>query len=70
MHRQVPVPGEVRRPCVFCDETVLQVHGRLATNKITKKTGMAHEHCWANDKMRQRDELSNLAGASGNPSSD
>lgn len=53
MHRAVPAPGEVRRPCVFCDETVLQVHGRLATNQVTRKTGMAHEHCWANDKIRQ-----------------
>jgi len=53
MHRANPPMGEVRRPCVFCNNTVLQVHGRIATNKVTRKTGMACQHCWEQDQIER-----------------
>ena len=58
MHRSVPPMGQARRPCVFCDETVLQAQGRIASNRSNgySKTGMAHELCWANDQLGQCNE--------------
>jgi hypothetical protein len=63
VHRAVPAFGQVRRPCVFCDEIVLQAQGRLATNDVTKKTGIGHEHCWEADQLRKHETDSAKSGA-------
>lgn len=61
MHRVLPPPAEATRPCVFCDQPVLQIKGRIATNRNLGygKTGMAHEECWAMDKMASHESVSN-----------
>lgn len=60
MHRTLPPASEMLRPCVFCDNPVIQAKGRIATNRKAGygKTGMAHEECWAYDK-RTEEELGN-----------